>query len=194
MKTALACIIMASGHSTRFGSNKLLTNVNGKPMVQHIIEKVKMLGITVVVVTRFPKIAELCQKLAVDCVLHQEPYQNDTIRIGLQHLLKQDSFDGFMFCTGDQPFLTIATLQSLIKSFEQQPTLIHRLQYEEQPGNPVIFPASFVPQLLTLPQDNGGSYIIKQHSANICYTPTKNEFELQDIDTIEDKQKLFLQQ
>ena len=194
MKTVLACIIMASGHSTRFGSNKLLTNIAGKPMVQHIIEKIKMLKISVVVVTRFPQITELCQSLGVDCVLHQEPYQNDTIRIGLEHLLKQSSFSGYMFCTGDQPFLTIATLQKLIVNFANQPKSIHRLCYESQPGNPVIFPVSFVPQLLTLPQDKGGSYILKHCNENICYTTITNKSELQDIDTIEDKTKLFLQQ
>ncbi len=33
----IACIILASGVGRRFGANKLLTAIDGAPMLQHIL-------------------------------------------------------------------------------------------------------------------------------------------------------------
>ena len=35
----IALIMLAAGNSRRFGSNKLLYEIEGKPMYQHILEK-----------------------------------------------------------------------------------------------------------------------------------------------------------
>ena len=39
MALRLACIFLASGHSKRFGGNKLLADYNGKPMADHIFSR-----------------------------------------------------------------------------------------------------------------------------------------------------------
>ena len=48
----IACIILASGVARRFGANKLLTAIDGAPMLQHILDISKGLFAKRIVVTR----------------------------------------------------------------------------------------------------------------------------------------------
>ncbi|MGM9582123.1 MAG: nucleotidyltransferase family protein, partial [Phascolarctobacterium sp.] len=78
----LGCIIMASGHSARFGSNKLLQDFHGQPLIQYILNTTQDLFAQRVVVTRYSKIAKLCHEQGIPYLLHDKPYLNDTIRLG----------------------------------------------------------------------------------------------------------------
>ena len=105
-----------------------------------------------------------------------------------------DEFAGYLFCTGDQPFISETTLQKLCEAFLEAPNFIHRTIFENTPGNPVIFPAKFKEDLKNLPQDCGGSYLTKKYPEQVRYIPVQDSLELYDIDTKEDLEKLFLRQ
>ena len=76
-----------------------------------------------IVVTRHQEVANLCNDLKIKAILHAEPYQSDTVRIALENLAE---FSGFLFCTGDQPFLKASSLEKLCASFLEVPNFIHR--------------------------------------------------------------------
>lgn len=182
----ISCIIMASGYSTRFGSNKLLAKFNGESLAKLTINRISQLNIPTVVVTRYQEIVELAQSYKTPAVLHNEPYQNDTVRLGLEYFKAHQNFDGYMFCTCDQPLLKPSTLAALCQAFQQEPHCIHRLAYNSTPGNPVIFPTSFVNQLLSLPQDKGGNVVVQQNIKQVKYVYVDKQLELLDVDTISD--------
>ena len=50
----LGCVIMASGEGKRFGSNKMLADIYGKPLIARTIDSVPR-GFDVVVSTRWPR-------------------------------------------------------------------------------------------------------------------------------------------
>ncbi len=179
---------MASGWSTRFGKNKLMESYNSKPLIQYIIEKIQKLGAPAIVVTRYEDVRKLTLALNIPCITHHELYQNDTIRLGLEAL--GPSYTGYMFCTADQPLVSTKSLVSLLENFAAAPDYIHRLAFNNQPGNPVIFPAAYYDALCVLPQDQGGSYIIKQNKNQLRFTEAGSELELYDIDTAKDLLKL----
>ena len=77
----MGCIIMASGHSARFGSNKLLQDFQGQPLIQYILTATQDIFAQRVVVTRYEKIARLCQEQHMPYLLHDKPYLNDTVRL-----------------------------------------------------------------------------------------------------------------
>ena len=188
----IACIIMSSGLGNRFGENKLLYNIQDKPLLQHILETTGKLPFAErIAVTRHQEVVDLCNALNIKCVLHAEPYQSDTVRIALENL---GEFTGYLFCTGDQPFLKEASLEKLCSSFLDAPDFIHRTIFANTPGNPVIFPAKFKEELKNLPQDCGCSYLIKKYPEQVRYIPVQDSIELYDIDTKEDLEKLFLRQ
>lgn len=189
-KLPIACIIMASGSGTRFGENKLLYKIQDKPLLQHILETTSKLPFAErIVVTRHQEVLDLCNALNIKVIRHAEPYQSDTVRIALENL---GEHTGYMFCTGDQPFLKPASLEKLCTQFLEAPNFIHRTAFENTPGNPVIFPIKFKNELLALPQDKGGAYLTKKYPEQVRYIPVQDSLELYDIDTKEDLERLFL--
>ena len=52
----LGCVIMASGEGKRFGSNKMLADIYGEPLIARTIDSVPR-GFDVVVSTRWPEVA-----------------------------------------------------------------------------------------------------------------------------------------
>jgi molybdenum cofactor cytidylyltransferase len=188
----IACTIMASGLGNRFGENKLLYKIQDKPLLQYILDTTAKFPFTErIVVTRHQEIVELCESQNIKTIFHEEPYQSDTVRIALENLAE---FTGYLFCTGDQPFISESTLQKLCEAFLEAPNFIHRTIFENTPGNPVIFPAKFKGELLNLPQDCGGAYLAKKYPEQVRYIPVQDSLELYDIDTKEDLEKLFLRQ
>lgn len=186
------CVIMASGLGRRFGENKLLALFHGRPLISHILEITASPVFSCrIVVTRHREIAELCQQHQIDFLLHQMPGQNDTIRLGLQLLLSRTpSLSGCCFCTGDQPLLTQDSLETLALTFTSQPDRICRCAFENRPGNPVIFPASLFQELLQLPNDTGGGYLIRRYPEQVLSVPVQSGWELEDIDRPEDMARL----
>ena len=87
---AVGCVIMASGRSTRFGSNKLLAPFGGQPLLCRAFAA-----------THTPLVAErvvgdparpgagAVQRPGHPSVLHDLPGRNDTVRLGLAALLER---------------------------------------------------------------------------------------------------------
>ncbi len=181
----IGCIIMASGHSERYGSNKLLENFQGHPLIQYILNSTSEIFAQRVVVTRYQKIAALCHKQNIPCLLHNKPYLNDTVRLGLAYLQARD-FLGYAFCTSDQPFLQQASIANLCASFVAAPYAIKRLAYGNSPGNPIIFPKDLVQELQNLPQDSGGAILAKKYPERVRLVQVQDRYELFDVDTVRD--------
>lgn len=188
----LACVVMASGLAKRFGSNKLLAIYKSKPLLQHTLEALQTSGLArLVVVTRSQDVVKLCEQLNIEVLLHKEPYQSDTVRLGVQVILRKHSPKGILFATGDQPLLSSTSIKKLCKDYLAQPEkykAIFRLAANTEAntikvGNPVIFPPELFKELQGLPQDKGGSYLCKQH---LTFYTIVEEKELLDIDTPED--------
>lgn len=190
----IGCIIMASGNALRFGSNKLLTSFNGQPLIQHILDITDGLFSKRVVVTRYDKIAQICQRQAIPYILHNKPYLNDTIRLGMAYLEPLNPL-GYLFCTSDQPFLQQSSLRRLCGSFLVAPYAIERLAYGSSPGNPILFPQDLAEELKALPQDQGGSVVAKKYPERVRLVQVQDKYELFDIDTVRDlRQALLLRQ
>lgn len=183
----IGCVIMASGHGKRFGSNKLMASFHDVPLISHILDTTEHLFPNRIVVTRHQDIASLCADKNINFILHNFPHRNDTIRLGLERLLDTEQC---IFCTADQPLLTQDTLSALALLSANAPQKIVRPIFEEAPGSPVIFPKWTYEELLHLPEKEGGGYLIKKHPNSVLYLPLTNSAELEDVDTIEDLIKI----
>ena len=117
----VGCVIMASGLARRFGSNKLLADFGGRPLLCRALEVTATPALAArVVVTRSAEVKALCDAQAVPCLLHSLPGRNDTVRLGLEALLEQcPGLAGCIFLPGDQPLLQRETLEALITAFAQ---------------------------------------------------------------------------
>ena len=178
----IGCVIMASGYSRRFGSNKLMADFQGKPMIHRALDATESLFSKRIVVTRYESVADLCRERNVNVLLHDLPNRNDTVRLGLEAL---GDLDGYMFLPGDQPLLQRETVALLLENWKENPDRIIRPAYEDMVGSPVLFPSWAFSELMNLPEGKGGGAVIKNHPNEVCRVSVSNPFELADVDTRE---------
>ena len=183
----IGCVIMASGLARRFGSNKLLHDFHGEPVMCRILETMAAAPLAArVVVTRHPEIRDLCQERQIPVVLHDLPEQSDTVRLGVEYLLEScPEMTGCMFAASDQPCLTVQSVANLCAAFEDAPEKIWRLSWQGTVGNPVLFPKSTFAELLNLPVGKGGGAVVKKHPDLVDTVEVADERELVDVDTPE---------
>lgn len=184
----IGLVIMASGLSKRFGRNKLMEDLGGKPLIQWIFDATDDLFSKRVVVTRNNEVKELCDKFNISCIIHDMPNRDDTVRIGLSALM--DDVDYCFFTPGDQPLIDKATMSNLIKMAGEHNNEIVRLCFGETEGSPVGFPKSLFEELLNLPEGKGGNVVVKNNPARVHPVMANREYELWDVDTMSDLDKI----
>lgn len=185
MKTGL--VIMASGLGKRYGGNKLMAPLSGKPLICWILDASEGIFDKRIVVTRSAEVKALCDTLQIDCILHELPGRNDTVRLGLEAV--RDSVDFCFFTPGDQPLLQRDTLQKLVLTAKEGSRII-RTGYGDIFGAPVGFPVQLFPELLTLPEGKGGNYIAKKYPQEVQIVTAGQEYELWDVDTPADMERI----
>lgn len=181
------CVIMASGLATRFGSNKLMANLDGAPLIAHAIRATDGLFAKRVAVTRHEDVAKLCRTLGVEAIMHDEPLRSDTVRLGMQAI---GGCDTVTFIQADQPLISANTLAALLHGAEAHPELIWRVSFQGTPGAPVLFPAWAFDELRALPPGKGGGFAAKAHAQHVRCVEAASEWELFDVDTVQDLEAL----
>lgn len=196
----IGCVIMASGLGKRFGSDKLMTSFQGKPLISQILQTTdSSLFAARIVVTRSKAVQDFCESSGISVLFHEFPDRNDTVRLGLSALLEaHPDLQGCIFVLGDQPLLSHETLETMALSFsaeaeshEKKEQAIFRLFFQNEIGSPVLFPNQFFSELLHLPKGKGGSFILKNHPESVRLISARNSWELMDIDTPEDLKLLL---
>lgn len=189
----IGCVIMASGMARRFGSNKLLHDFHGEPIMVRILRSVKAAGIDYpIVVTRHPEVVDICNTEGIPAILHDLPKRSDTVRLGMEYLMDAcPELGGIMFAASDQPCLKWESIKTLCDALKAQPGFIHRLSYQGTVGNPVLFPRSTFEELCHLPEGKGGGAVVKAHPELVQTVEATDERELIDVDTPEILQSLL---
>ena len=182
------CVIMASGLGRRFGSNKLLAALGGRPLLAWVLDATEGLFDHRVVVTRHEAVRALCASRGIPVVLHDLPYRSDTVRLGLAAL--PDGLAGCLFCAGDQPLVTRESLLALRQAAAREPDAIWRLAYGKAAGAPVLFPQRDFAALQHLPAGKGGGVLLRQAPERVKTVQAENNYELDDIDCPEDLERL----
>lgn len=191
-------ILLAAGNSRRFGSNKLLYPIDGKPMFAYGLEVMKELLLEdydreLYVVTRFEPVAHAVNELSKDTglqnrirVIHSE----DSV-LGVSYSIRAGLTDGetepdyYLFMVSDQPFVKSETISQLINMTIEQQKIGGCITWKDTLGNPVIFSKRLKEELLELKEDQGGKKVLKKYLDEICKVEASSEEELVDKDTIE---------
>ncbi|RGR63653.1 nucleotidyltransferase family protein [Agathobacter rectalis] len=196
-------IYMAAGNSRRFGSNKLLYELDGKSMYRHLLERLIEIKdrynklksdspvIDITVVTRYREILDYCSSIP-DCHAVLSPDSEKgisyTIKAGIMAVQEQKKTgmqDYYMFAVADQPYLKSQSVVKLIdKVLENKGNirLVFSLRCGDAVGNPCVFHSSLISQLLSLEGDKGGRSVAKKYDC--VYVDIADELELMDIDTL----------
>lgn len=177
----LGCVILAAGNARRFGSNKLLAPLGGKPLLRWALEAVPAEAFQqVVVVTQYVDAANIVKEFCFSYIPNDRPEEglSHSIALGLGAL---SPCDGVLFQVADQPLLRRESVAALVGLWRQRPDLPAALGHGGVRGNPCIFPRALFPDLLALTGDRGGSAVLRRWGGPVPLLEV-DEQELWDVD------------
>ena len=191
-------IYMAAGNSRRFGSNKLLYELGGKPLYRHGLETLIEFSRTrenvwLSVITQYEEIFHTTTQMAKgrrDISVFLNPDSRSgvsyTIRRGVEEAQRAGDFDYYLFVTADQPWLGCKTLEKFLKAGEEGRFPVVSACWKENGrlGNPVMFHRELGDELLKLQGDTGGRQVWKRHALEGGLVEVETERELEDVDVL----------
>ena len=191
----IGCVVMASGRSLRYGTNKLLEPLGDKAMILHVLDHLKSADqcfaskqpvFSVVVVSGSKEVSDLLSGHGYACITPAGPKKSDTMHAGLRTFGTPQS--GYLFMPGDQPLLCPETLTGMAEQFLDHPERPLRLSYGKTAGSPVIFPCAMKERLLSYEGEKGGRALLGPDAFD-CFEASY-EWELWDADTPEMMEQL----
>jgi molybdenum cofactor cytidylyltransferase len=186
----VAALVLAAGRSTRMGGpNKLLEEINGKPLVRIAAEQ--MLAshakpVTVVTGHQKERVEQALSGLPVRFV-HNSAFADGlstSLRTGIG-AVPADA-DGVVVALGDMPQVTPVLIDRLIGAFDpERGALVVMPTIEGKRGNPVLWARRFFPDLMTIDGDVGARHLISAYSEAVTEVPVEDNAALIDVDTPE---------
>ena len=161
----IGCVVMAAGRSVRFGKNKLLAPLAGRPLLAHVLDALPRESLArIIAVTSDGAVTALCEARGVRAVQYDGGPQSETVRRGMEQM---SGMDACLFVQGDQPLCSERSVKRLLDDFARSPESVFRLAYDGVPGSPVVFPKKLFAALsaLTGATDSGRSKRSRSTSA-----------------------------
>ena len=190
----IAGVVLAAGFSRRMGRQKLLLQLQGKPVVRWAVERLAPHVEDVVVVTGQDDapIREALAGLAVRFAVNPAPQagQGSSIAVGVAALKPWTR--AVLIALGDQPRLPDTVVPALVEALARSGKAIVAPVYRGTQGNPVLFSAVVFAELRALTGDTGARAVVAADPARVERVP----FDLPmppDVDTPEDYARLHVQ-
>lgn len=190
----IALIYMASGFSRRFGGNKLLAPLAGKPLYRHGFDQLQdaarrisvslSCSCCLYVVSQYDEILSWCRAHGAIAVKNTAAGEGmaASVRLGVE---TSAAADAWAFFAADQPFLSSEIISDFVKQYAQSGCGIGCAVSGCRRGSPAIFSHVYKDELLALQGDKGGRAILEKYKDDL-WSFTMPEGELCDIDTRDD--------
>lgn len=184
MTKAIGALVLAAGFSTRFGSSKLMAELqDGNTVFGQTIARITEALPEHIVVTR-PEMTALLQRAAPSSPIR--PFEQAKRGMGatLAYAAQQvEDWDGCLVCLADMPFIQVSTYLAIAESLRSDSIVVPT--WQTKPGNPAAFGSKFFAEIALLDGDSGGRKLIDSHAQAVRHLPVEDPGILQDIDTPE---------
>lgn len=183
----IEAIVLAAGRSTRFGAdNKLIADLNGKPIIRHVVEALCAAQIAVVVVTGH-------QADAIMAVLDGLPLRfahNPDFADGMASSLAKGiaalapDCDGALIALGDMPAIDQPLINALTAAFApQNGRSIITPVFSGKRGHPVLWARRYFADLSKIEGDTGARHLLGLHQDETLEVEWLSDSVLADVDT-----------
>ena len=192
-----AGIILAAGQSTRIDRFKQLIKLEGKYMLEWVVDAAlesRLAHVILVLGHHFEKIQKVLNKKIhhprIEVVINpQYPMGlSRSLRRGL--LVSKGSFPSVMFLLGDQPMLDAKTINLLLDRFWNSEKEICVPVCRGKRGNPTVFSHKYYDQLLQIKGDIGARKMLEKYASHIIRVEVDHPLGFLDIDTEVDLKSL----
>ena len=178
-------LLLAAGLSRRFGSNKLLFNIQKEPLVRRTARCLLGAGVAeliVIVGHQSDQVAEVLADLPLRCEINQQ-YQlgrMNSVHTGWTHI--PDDADGVLICPADLFRLEITDVQQIISAFCENKSLIIPY-FNQQRGHPIIIPAKHKKDILDYLPRGGCRAFISDHPQFVQRLEMNSSNIITDLDS-----------
>ncbi len=183
----VAAIVLAAGRASRMGSNKLVAEVGGKPLIRHVVEAAMHSAAAPVIVVTGNEGAAVRKALVSPAPVFVD---NPDFSKGLSASLKcglnalPANCDGALVLLGDMPGVGAGLIDKLIAAFDPgEERAICVATHGGQRGNPVLWARRFFPEMLAIEGDVGARQLMEQYGELVCEVEAGDDAPLVDIDT-----------
>jgi len=158
----IAGILLASGASTRFGGDKLLAMLDGRPVVRWSAEALAGAVDALVVVVRDDgsAIRAALDGLPVRWAINRDAERgmSTAIRAGIATLT--DDVGAAIVALGDQPLVDARVVEQLVARWRNGEARAVQPHYDDGRGHPVLFDRTLFPALRALEGDVGARAVL----------------------------------
>lgn len=184
----VSAVVLAAGRSQRMGTqNKLLLDLGGRSVVEHVVNTLCRCGLSEVVVVTGHQREAVEQRLAHLSVRFT---YNPDFDLGLSTSLIRgidavnSATDAALVCLGDMPQVDEQLIRSLVAAFDPaRGREVCVPVYEGKRGNPVLWSRALFPRLRELRGDVGAKHLIAEIPDRVAEIDVERATTLLDIDT-----------
>jgi CTP:molybdopterin cytidylyltransferase MocA len=165
---AVVGLVLAAGRSSRMGRPKQLAELDGRPLLEHVLAALAAAPVDRVVVALGANAAAVLE--TVD--LHgAEPLRVDGFERGMGHVLAsaaraveaRGDAEALVVCLGDQPLVSPAVVAELVAAWREGAGPVVTAAYGGRHGNPKLFDRSVIAGLGELSGDTGARELLASH-------------------------------
>jgi molybdenum cofactor cytidylyltransferase len=185
-----AGIILAAGCSKRFGANKLLARLNGRPVIAWVVRAAlgsRLARIVLVLGHERRRVLEALGGLPPDervATVFNPRYaegQSTSLRAGLERVAADCS--AAMFLLGDQPRIRAEVIDRLLERWRGSGAKIAVPVHAGKRGNPVVFDRAYFPAIFGIEGDKGARDLIAANPQQVLEVAFDDPGLFLDVDT-----------
>lgn len=182
-------LVLAAGMSSRLGRPKQLLELDGKPLVTHVVERAldaDLDGVVVITGSHASEVELELRGLPIYRVFHPQfaEGQGSSLAAGIRAL--PSSVGAVVVLLADMPGIRSRDVTAVVHTWQRNhaPAVVAR--YGTGRGHPVLFDRSVFAELRSLEGDTGGREILQNMGDLVVEVPVDRDAPPQDVDTDED--------
>ncbi len=183
-------VILAAGMSTRFPGNKLLYEVNGKPLIRHIVESALESKADEVIVVLGHEIEKISAKIEdLDVVMVYNPKykvgMSESVKRGVRAVYKWA--EAVIIHPADVAFAPPQAFDAVIEKYLNTRAPVVVVAYKDEKGHPILFSKETFNDILSISEKTMGlKYVTRKYYDKTIIVNLPYKEIVVDIDTLED--------
>ena len=164
-------LVLAAGGSTRMGRPKQLAELDGRPLLAHVLAAVDQAPVDRVVVALGGAAGEVLERVELG---RAEPLVVEGWAAGMGHVLASalasatDDWGAVVVLLGDQPLVSGRAVARVVEAWRSGAGPVVTATYGGRPGHPRLFDRRLRPDLLRLTGDTGARDLVATYPDRVA--------------------------